>query len=218
MKWSEKFINPSLLTLGLLTINFICPTPTHAARITVPCQSRIEYFANGAMASCILSSDVELTINTSRFQCRGGEQIFFNQQGEFISCTPAPKTYINNTPNGGECPPSSALRFTPTEGGNSFIKCSPYNHGTTVVLIKTDRPYVQLIDNRTTYTYKCDRNEKMSFSAQTEQASCILAEKVENSSFDRFESCQAGDEITVAVLPNGSSSVQCTKVKERERH
>jgi hypothetical protein len=213
-KLSVNFLAFVLSSVNLSTVTLLSPAP---ARASVPCQpGTVRNYANGSLASCVLSQNSQVRITSSSsnsiFLCQGGHQIFFDEQGGFISCVMDKPTTITRGLETELCPPDLALRFQTSNNGQTFINCRRYNNGVTVELLRNPRPVIRVTDNFHTYNYQCKQDGNLFFNPQTEEASCILDQSFTYSSGNNWAYCEEDDRIRAGVLEDGNPYVRCERL------
>ncbi|BAY26775.1 hypothetical protein NIES2100_65910 [Calothrix sp. NIES-2100] len=126
MKTFSSWLSVVTTSLGLLTLNFAISFP---AKASVVCETgTITNHANGSLATCILSQDINLQISslntdTSNFRCKGQNYLSVNEKGQFTSCILAEEMKIIKGNTVETCLPQYKVEVSTSEDGSLVISC-----------------------------------------------------------------------------------------------
>ena len=113
---------PKLVVVCLTGLLWSLSQPETKA--SIPCMNgSAKNHSNGSLASCILLFNMSVGINYSPIPCKDGQYIYFDQNGQFISCKLSAWTAIKKQ-NGQvtECPTDNWISVEIAKSG-PIIKC-----------------------------------------------------------------------------------------------
>lgn len=119
-----KTVNLLITSLSLLTLGFIGLIP-QAAKAAVSCEANtVNNYSNGSLANCVLSIDANIELSNNHFVCQQKRTIFFDEKGQFKSCTLAQELRIRKGNQVTTCLAKSEVYVNILNSGNQSISCS----------------------------------------------------------------------------------------------
>lgn len=121
MKPSPLGLTVTVQAVGLLFTCLSFPSP---ARASIPCETgTVNNFSNGSLESCVLRTDVNAGLNNNVYPCKGGQKIFFNEQGRFYSCFLSAPLKLRTGNEVVTCKPDSWVHVSVSSKGDQSVDC-----------------------------------------------------------------------------------------------
>lgn len=112
------------LAISALSLISIITIPK-AAFAAVSCEANTaNNYSNGSLSSCVLSMDTNMGLNNNYFACQQKEYIYFDEKGQFKSCTLARDLQIRNGNKVTTCLAQGTVDVSISGTGVQSINCS----------------------------------------------------------------------------------------------
>lgn len=115
-----------LLLISLSTFSFISiTTMPQAAKAAVSCEAgTASNYSNGSLQSCVLNFNASIGLSNNYFSCSQHRYIYFDQKGQFESCTLSQELRLRKGNELTTCPASARVNVEISDSGNQEINCS----------------------------------------------------------------------------------------------
>lgn len=117
----SKILGLSVSVLSLISVI----TVPQGAKAAVSCEANTaNNYSNGSLASCVLSFDANIGLNNNNFACQKKESIFFDEKGQFKSCTLARDLQLRSGNKVTNCLAKGVVNVNISSTGIQSVSCS----------------------------------------------------------------------------------------------
>lgn len=120
MKASKLFLT-SLSALSFISISMM----PQSAKAVVSCEAgTASNYSNGSLQSCRLSLKANISLSNNYFPCSQDGYIYFDEKGQFESCTLFQELRLRTGNELTTCPVNARVYVEISDSGNQQINCS----------------------------------------------------------------------------------------------
>lgn len=118
---ASKLLITCLSALSFISIS----TMPQAAKAAVSCEAgTASNYSNGSLQSCLLNLNANISLSNNYFPCRQDGYIYFDEKGQFESCTLFQELRLKTGNDLTTCPVNAKVYVEISDSGNQQINCS----------------------------------------------------------------------------------------------